>query len=91
MKANRIKKKLGKNFFTEASSTFIMTSSFPESSTFLIWRPAPTTIAIAHRLRVQKFAPVATGQKLTATLFGLMHTLNTWLQGEKLDCLLELS
>ena len=84
--ANHIKKKLGKNFFREASSTFIVTFSFPKSSVFLNWWPAHTTIVVSHLLLVQRFVPVATGQKFTAMYLAscalLRHTLNTWLQGE---------
>lgn len=63
-----------------------MTFSFPKSSVFLFLRPAHTTMVISHLFLVQRFVPVATGQKfpvpwLTSCAL-LMHTLNTWLQGE---------
>lgn len=72
------------------SSTFILTLSFPQSSTFLTWRGSPTTIAISYLFMVHKFAPVATGQQLTVIYLDecafLMHTLNTWLHSEKSAC-----
>lgn len=55
VKANHIKKKIGKNFFREARPTFTVTFSFPKNDIFLIWSPAPTTIAISYLLMMQRF------------------------------------
>lgn len=57
---------------------------FPESNIFLIWKTAHSTIVVSHLLLVQRFAPVATGQKIPAMHLTchalLMHTLSTWHQ-----------